>query len=73
VEGPVELTLITPAHMHGLVAAKTTIAAEDDRGEFVINCARKLAAPFNMPVTLRATLMRNGEPFVAEVKLDVQP
>jgi hypothetical protein len=73
VEGPVELTLITPAHMHGLVAAKTTIATEDDRGELVINCARKLAAPFNMPVTLRATLMRNGEPFVAEVKLDVQP
>ena len=73
VEGPVELTLITPAYMLGLVAAKTKIAAEDERGELVINCATKLAGSFNMPVMLRATLMRNGEPNIAEVKLDLQP
>ena len=73
IEGPVELTLIVPAHLQGLQAAKTTIAAKMDRGELTITCADKLTGPFNMPVTLRATLTRNGEPLIAEVKLDVQP
>ena len=73
VAGPVELTLVLPMHMKGLTAAKMTIAAKSDRGELVIQCADKLAGPFNMPVILRATLMRNGEPLIAEVKLDVQP
>jgi hypothetical protein len=72
VAGPVELTLVLPVHLHGLAAAKTTIAAKSDRGELVIECADKLAGPFNIPLTLRATLMRNGEPLIAEVKLDVK-
>lgn len=73
VDGPVELTIVTPAHLQGLTAAKTSIPAKMDRGELVINCADKLTGHFNMPVVVRATLMRNGEPLVAEVKLDVQP
>ena len=73
IEGPVELTLIAPAHMQGLKAAKATIAAKTDGGELVIHCTKKLSGPFNMPLTLRATLMRNGDPLIAEVRLDVQP
>jgi hypothetical protein len=73
VEGPVELTLVTPMHLKGLNAVKVSVPAKMERGNLVIQCADKLAGPFNMPVTLRATLMRNGEPLNAEVKLDVQP
>jgi len=73
VEGPVELTLITPVHIQGLNAVKTTIPAKMEGGELVIKCPDNLAGRFNMPVTLRAALMRNGEPLIAEVKLDVQP
>jgi hypothetical protein len=73
IEGPVELTLVTPAHLKGLTALKTTIPAKMERGELVVNCADPLAGPFNMPVTLRAMLMRNGEPLIAEVKLDLKP
>ena len=73
IEGPVELTLVLPTHLQGLTAVKTTIPAKQERGDIVIHCAAKLAGPFNMPVILRATLMRNGEPLIAEVKLDVQP
>jgi hypothetical protein len=71
IEGPVELTLIVPAHLQGLTG-KATISAKQEGGELVVTCSDKLAGPFNMPVTLRATLMRNGEPLIAEVKLDVQ-
>ncbi len=73
VDGPVELTLIVPAHLQGLTAAKSTITAKADRGDLVVTCADKLAGPFNMPIIVRATLLRNGDPLVAEVKLDVQP
>lgn len=73
VEGPVTLELVTASHMSGLSAAKSTIAAKDERGSLTVTCADKLPGPFNMPVIVRATLMRGGEPVVAEVKLDVQP
>jgi hypothetical protein len=72
IEGPVELTLIVPAHLEGLTG-KATISAKQEAGELIVTCSDKLAGPFNMPVTLRATLLRNGEPLIAEVKLDVQP
>ncbi len=73
VAGPVELALVMPAHLQGLSAVKMTIPAKMERGELVIQCADKLTGPFNMPLVVRATLMRNGEPLIAEVKLDVQP
>jgi hypothetical protein len=73
VEGPVELELVTPGHQRGLNAAKVTIVAKDARGQLIVTCADKLNGPFNMPVIVRATLRQNGEPIVAEVKLDVQP
>lgn len=72
-EGPVELDLVAPPHQRGLSAAKVTIAAKADQGQFIVQCADKLTGPFSMPVLIRATLRHNGEPVVAEVKLDVQP
>lgn len=73
IDGPVTLELVTPSHVRGLSAAKTTLGAKQDRGELIVTCADKLVGPFNMPMIVRATLMRDGEPIVAEVKLDVQP
>lgn len=73
VVGPVELDILASAHMRGITAAKVTIAAKDERGTLIVTCAGKLTGPFNMPIIVRATLRQNGEPIVAEVKLDVQP
>ena len=73
VAGPVELELVTAGHQRGLSAKKVTIGAKEERGQLTVTCADKLDGPFNMPVVVRATLMRDGEPIVAEVKLDVQP
>ncbi|MSQ96631.1 MAG: hypothetical protein EXR98_19055 [Gemmataceae bacterium] len=72
-EGPVELELIVPPHQRGLSAAKVSIGVKDGRGTLVITCADKLGGPFNMPILVRAILRQNGNPVVAEVKLDVQP
>ena len=73
IEGPVELELIVPPHVKGLSASKIIIAAKQDRGGLIVQCAEQLRGPFNMPIIVRATLMHNGDPLVDEVKIDVQP
>jgi hypothetical protein len=73
VTGPVELELVVPAHIRGVSATKVTIDAKAERGELVVSCGEKITGSFNMPLIVRATLRQNGEPIVAEVKLDVQP
>ncbi|MBI2808045.1 MAG: PPC domain-containing protein [Planctomycetes bacterium] len=73
VQGPVELELVTPSHLRGLTGMKATVGAKEARGQLIITCDKTLSGPFNMPVIVRATLRQNGEPIVAEARLDVQP
>jgi hypothetical protein len=69
--GPVTLELVRPDHMKGLTAEPAVIAADRDTGELTIRYADKVPGLLNMPVTVRATMMHNGEPLTAEVKVDV--
>jgi hypothetical protein len=73
INGPVTIDLVTPAHVQGFTASPTIIAHDRDAGELTIRCAEKRSGELNMPLTVRATLMHNGEPLTAEVKIDVQP
>jgi hypothetical protein len=73
VTGPVTLDLVAPPHMRGLTAAVSTIAADREQGELTLRCADPMPGPLNMPVTVRATLMHNGEPLTAEAKVEIQP
>ena len=73
IKGPVTLELVVPPHMRGLAATAATIDPDRDQGELTLRCAEKMAGPLNMPAIVRATLMHNGEPLTAEVKVDVQP
>ena len=73
VKGPVTLDLLVPAHIHGLTAGPATIAAGHDEGELLIRCAAPPPGPLNMPLTVRATLLHQGQPLSAEGKIDVQP
>jgi hypothetical protein len=72
-KGAVTLELVPPSHMKGLSAEPATIAEGRDDGEITIHCADPAPGPFNMPLTVRATLMHNGEPLTAEVKIDIEP
>jgi hypothetical protein len=71
VRGPVRLELVVPPHIKGLTAEPETIAADKERGELLIRCSDKVQGPFNMPVTVRATLVHLGEPYVGEAKVEV--
>ncbi len=71
--GPVKVELIVPAHMGFLTADPVELAAGQDRAVLPVRFAADARGPYNMPVVIRATLMRKGEPVVGEAKLDVRP
>jgi hypothetical protein len=71
-QGPVRLEWVVPAHIRGLKAEPSEIAAGTDHGELCIMGSD--ACPLlNMPLTVRATVMHHGQAIVAEAKVDVQP
>jgi hypothetical protein len=70
--GPVQVELVPPAHMRG-VTGSMTIAAGQEQGELAVHCGPRLEGPFNMPVLVRATLIQEGQPVVAEARVDIAP
>jgi hypothetical protein len=62
--------LILPDHVRGLTAEPVVVAADQSRGELTLKFAEG-AGPFNMPLTVRATLAGDGGPAVAETKIEV--
>ncbi len=69
--GPVKLELVVPGHVHGVSAEPVTIAADQTRGILTVRFARDSVGPFNLPLTLRATLNDTDGPVVAETKVEV--
>jgi hypothetical protein len=71
--GPVKLELVIPAHVHGVSAEPVTVTGEQGSGTLTIRFARDAIGPFNMPLTLRATLTDANGPVVAETKVEIVP
>jgi hypothetical protein len=71
--GPVKVELIVPAHVRGVTAEPVVVAAGESRGVLAVKFAADGAGPFNLPLTLRATLGGPDGPAVAEAKLEVVP
>lgn len=69
--GPVQVELILPAHIRGLTAAPLQFLAGQDRGELRLVCSEECRGPLNMPLTVRATVLHQGRPVVAEGKVEV--
>jgi hypothetical protein len=73
VEGDVKLELVVPGHIKGLTGEVSTIAKSKEEGRLAIRCADNARGPFNMPVVIRATILHEGQPVVAEGKLEILP
>jgi len=70
--GPVTVELVTPAHIKGVTAERIVIPAGRKRGLLRLQFAEKGCGPFNMPLTIRATLNKGKKsPFVAETYLSM--
>jgi len=71
--GEVKLELVAPPHIHGVSAEPVMIPTSQERGQLRLRFDAKLDGPFNMPLTIRATLMQDNRPIVAEQSIDVRP
>jgi hypothetical protein len=71
--GPVKVELVVPAHMGFLTADTVELAAGQERAVLPLRFAADARGPYNMPVLIRATLMRNDEPVIGETRLDLRP
>jgi hypothetical protein len=70
-KGPAKIELIVPSHMRGVAADAIVIPADRDDGRLTLRFAAGPLGPFNMPLTVRATLTDHGRPVVAETKIEV--
>ena len=70
--GPVKVELIVPPHLHDVAAEPVVVPAGQAAGTLTIHFAAA-PGPFNMPLTVRATLTDGGDAAVAEAKLEVAP
>jgi hypothetical protein len=69
--GPVKLELVVAAHLHGIRAAPVEVPAGRDRADLTVAFAVDARGPFNMPLTLRATVLDRGQPVVAETSVEL--
>src|SRR6185312_6604307 len=68
--GAVVVSAAVPEHWKGVRIAPTTIPADRSSGELAVTFDRD-CGPFNMPLTIRATLTTPTTPIVAEAKLEI--
>ncbi|HEV7998579.1 MAG TPA: hypothetical protein VGP63_01790, partial [Planctomycetaceae bacterium] len=70
--GPVLVELVCPRHIHGVTADAATIEPAESTTELRIRFAEGSPGPFNMPLTLRGTMVDSrGYPVLAESPLPV--
>ncbi|HZT81170.1 MAG TPA: hypothetical protein VFA26_13140 [Gemmataceae bacterium] len=65
--------MIVPGHMGFVSADPVEVATGEAKATLLVRFAAGARGPYNMPVIIRATLVRQGEPVVGEARLDVRP
>lgn len=73
VRGEVKIELELPRHLRGVTAEPLRLAGDADEGVLSVRFGDRLVGHFSMPLVVRATLLQEGRPIVAEALLDVQP
>ena len=62
---PAKVEVIIPSHVNGVDADAVTLLPNDSKGILSLHIGSD-PGPFNMPLTLRATIIENDDPVVAE-------
>jgi hypothetical protein len=70
-DGPVKVELVIPAHVRSLSGSAVEIPTDQTKGTLSLRFAAGPCGPYNMPLTVRATLLHKGEPITAETKLEI--
>src|SRR5262249_1820697 len=70
-KGPVKVELIVPAHLRGLQGGPVEVQPGAEKASLPIRFASGFAGPFNAPVLIRATLLDQSKPVIAETKIEI--
>ena len=66
---PVKVEVIQADHIRGVTAEPLMLAANQTTGALQFRFGN-LLGPFNLPLVIRATMIHNGDPVIAEAKVD---
>ena len=67
---PVKLELVVPPHMRDISAAPVTVPGNADAEIMTLRFGPQ-PGPFNMPLLIRATTEKNGDPIIAEWSFEI--
>ncbi|OWK39703.1 PPC domain-containing protein [Fimbriiglobus ruber] len=69
--GDAKVELVTPAHWSGVSAVPVVLSNGAERGELLIAVRKDARGPFTAPAIVRVTVIWQGDPVVAEQKLEL--
>ena len=69
ITSPVKLELVVPQHIRDVSAEPVTLPAGVDSGQLRLRLGAA-PGPFNMPLRIRATAEREGEPIIGETGIE---
>ena len=72
VNSPVRLELVVPPHMQGISAEPVAAPAGAAQATLVLRFGAS-PGPLNMPVVIRGTAQKNGDPLVSETTVELVP
>ena len=70
ITSPVKLELIIPKHIRDISAEPVTLPAGTDSGQLRLRLGAS-PGPFNMPLRIRATAEREGQPIIGESEIEL--
>jgi hypothetical protein len=71
-KGPAKVEVEVAAHLHGIRADPVLAPAERSTATLVIRFASDVKGPFNVPLTVRVTVMEKDNPVVGEAKVELR-
>ncbi|HYT89163.1 MAG TPA: PPC domain-containing protein [Gemmataceae bacterium] len=71
--GPAKVELLVPPHVQGMTVEAVTVGADSDRATLTLRFRDPLPGPFNMPLTVRATVLEREQPVIGEAKIEIVP
>jgi len=73
IAGDVRLEVIVPAHVAGVAAEPIMVPGDQREGTLKLEFASGQMGPFNGPLVIRATALRDGCPYTAEREVTIVP
>lgn len=73
ISGDVRLEVVVPEHIGGVTTQPIVVPGDQQQGSLSLKFATDQMGPFNEPLVVRATAIRDGQPYTAERTVTIVP